>query len=361
MAFSLAKVSVPVSSSPGTKVYVEMPPEGYINGTEIGVNNTFTVDVCIENATDLVQWALNVQVDPNVLNISSIEDEAGTVLYDYADSQWMTTVWMVDEVNPAEGTIINATHAINQWPDLYPRYGGFNGNGKLCNLTFTVLDETAYSPIDLFGVLVMDGQNYTTGDVHAFPPDIVEDGHYNPPPPGGDAAVTNVVPSENQTYQPWTINVTVTVLNNGTEPISFNVTAYYENVTAAYEIGTQTVPDLAGGAEMNVTFSWPLSGVALGLYDVKANATLAGDINPGNNEFVVYNATKVKYIGDVDGSAKVDYKDLWALGSAYGSVPGHPRWNKQCDFDETDKVDYKDLWALGARYGDTTDAYLPDP
>jgi hypothetical protein len=356
MVFSLAKLSVPVSAQSQTRVYVEMPPEGYINGTEIGQGNIFTVDVYIENATDLNQWALSVQVDPNVLEVMGALDGAGTVIYDYVESiNWEPgDVFAVASVNTTEGKMVDITHMILAWDELYPTPGGFNGSGKLCTLGFKVLSETDYSPIHLYNVKLYDGLYWETGTPHWLPPDIVEDGHYNPPPPPADIAVINVVPSESQGYPTWTtygIDINVTVLNNGTQTINCTVAAYY-NASTWYEIGTQNVTDLAEGANTTLTFNWNLSGVAYGVYTIKANATLASDTYPDNNE-KVNGQVKVKIVGDVDGNNYVGSWDLILLAVAYGSNPEDPNWNRQADFDDNAYVGPDDLSLFGAFYGES--------
>ena len=164
---------------------------------------------------------------------------------------------------------------------------------------------------------------------------------------GGDVAVVNVLPSESQAFPAWTINVNVTVLNNDTSPIDFNVTAYYDTT----EIGTKTVTNFAPGNQTTLTFDWPLTVVPYGLYDIKANATLADDINPDNNEFVVYDAVKVKLPGDADGNGSVGGGDFAALGWGWGTSVGQPKYNPQCDFDGGGTIGGGDFATLGWNWG----------
>ena len=361
LVFSLAKVSVPAPASPPqTRVYVKMPAEGYINGTEIGVGNYFTVDVYIENAVNLVQWALSVQVDPAVLEVCGATDGPGTVIYDYVEGIpiWFDLqTFLVGPVNKTEGKIIDILHAIIAWPDLYPMgYTGFNGSGKLCTLGFKVKSETEYSPIHLYDVLLFDSLYWETKTPHYFPPDIVEDGHYNPPPPpGGDAAVINVVPSFSEAYTTWTIQVNVTVLNNGTQTMSCTVAVYY-NASTWYEIGTQPVTDLAEGANTTLTFNWNLSGVAYGVYTIKANATLAGDTYPDNNE-KVDGQVKVRLRGDMDDDGYVGPFDLGMFTAAYGKSYPNPLYKERADLDPPDAPDGYigpvDLGCFGAQFGES--------
>lgn len=58
-----------------------------------------------------------------------------------------------------------------------------------------------------------------------------------------------------------------------------------------------------------------------------------------------------KLLGDVNGDRTVNGADLNPLKLAYGSVPGRPEWELQCDFDWNQKVDVRDLYTLGNNYG----------
>jgi hypothetical protein len=168
-----------------------------------------------------------------------------------------------------------------------------------------------------------------------------------------DLAVISVTPSVSEAYPTWTVQVNVTVLNNSTLPINCTVAAYY-NASTWYEIGTQNVT-LAEDENTTLTFNWNLTDVPYHNRTVKTNATLIGldDMNPGNNEFVVYDAVKVKMVGDVNGNNYVGSEDLFALAPAYGSHPGDEYWNRQCDFNDDSYAGSMDLFILAANYGES--------
>jgi hypothetical protein len=100
-------------------------------------------------------------------------------------------------------------------------------------------------------------------------------------------------------YKTWGVNVTVTVHNNGTAPINCTVSAYYFNVTGAYQIGTsQSVTNLDPCNTTTLIFSWDLAGLPVNVtYTVKANATCTG----GASDEFVDGAVKKRVWGDVDG------------------------------------------------------------
>jgi len=54
---------------------------------------------------------------------------------------------------------------------------------------------------------------------------------------------------------------------------------------------------------------------------------------------------------DVDNNGIIDLSDVLAVALAYGSYPGHPRWNPACDFNFDNKIDLDDYLGVVLRYG----------
>lgn len=98
-----------------------------------------------------------------------------------------------------------------------------------------------------------------------------------------DLAVVNVE-SPNILVMPGVpVTVNVTVANNGDFYETFNVTAYH-NVTL---IGMQNVNNMAPRTEQVLTYTWNTTGLELGKYALKANATIFDEeTDTGNNEYV---------------------------------------------------------------------------
>ncbi len=48
---------------------------------------------------------------------------------------------------------------------------------------------------------------------------------------------------------------------------------------------------------------------------------------------------------------KVDMRDLGRGARAFGSRPGHPRWNPCCDVNDDFKVDMRDIGAVARSFG----------
>lgn len=55
--------------------------------------------------------------------------------------------------------------------------------------------------------------------------------------------------------------------------------------------------------------------------------------------------------GDVNGDGKVDMQDVILVLDAFGSYPGHPRWNPSCDLNTDLKVDMADLTIVLNNFG----------
>jgi len=165
-------------------------------------------------------------------------------------------------------------------------------------VTLTVTDDDGGFGIDTLTVTVLEAEFY-------------------------DVAVIDGALSASEGYWTWTIQINVTVRNNGAEIVSFNVTTYFLNSFSWYEMGTQTVTNLLAGENTTLSFNWTLAGLTEGKnYTVKANATLlyGVDSNLGDNEKVDGQVT-VRMWGDVNGDGAINILDLKLVKLAYsGSI-----------------------------------------
>jgi len=60
------------------------------------------------------------------------------------------------------------------------------------------------------------------------------------------------------------------------------------------------------------------------------------------------------FVGDVNGDGRVDMIDLTIMNEAYGSTPGKPNWNSNCDLNNDNRVDVIDLFNLSKNFGKTS-------
>jgi len=157
-----------------------------------------------------------------------------------------------------------------------------------------------------------------------------------------DVAIVDVTPSTNKTYVGRPVNINVTVQNNGNVSDTFHVTAYYGNATAYYLIANLSI-SLDAGKNGTLTFVWDTAGVRpCQNYTIKANCTLLGDENPGDNE-KVDGEVHVTILADINHDGVVNVQDLVLVKKAIGSYPGHPRWNPDADLDDNKKIDVIDV------------------
>lgn len=161
-----------------------------------------------------------------------------------------------------------------------------------------------------------------------------------------DVAITNVTPFKTIVCQGYSVNINVTVANQGDHTENFNVTVYANETV----ITKATNIILTSGNSTTITFTWGTSGFAKGKYTINALAPTPNDARPTDHLFkdgwII-----VAMVGDINADNKVDLKDVYAVAKAYGSFPGHPRWNPVCDINNDNKVDLKDYYTVCQNYG----------
>jgi len=166
-----------------------------------------------------------------------------------------------------------------------------------------------------------------------------------------DVAAIAVTPSTHITYTGRTISVNVTVANEGETPEDFTVTLYC-NITVGDLVGTQIVENMLPGENRTLTFSWNTAGVIPGNYMVTAVASnVVWEIDIADNTKSCTDPVKVNLFGDATGDGKIDIKDIAQAALAFGSFPGHPRWNPQADLDQDGRVYIKDLAIVAKNFG----------
>jgi len=93
-----------------------------------------------------------------------------------------------------------------------------------------------------------------------------------------DVAITNVTVSETSAH-----HIYVDVMNQGTEPETFNITVLANSTT----IGTQTVSSLAPGTHLNLTFDWDTTTFNPGNYTISVAASIVlYEIDIADNTYI---------------------------------------------------------------------------
>ncbi len=174
-----------------------------------------------------------------------------------------------------------------------------------------------------------------------------------------DVAVTNVTTSKTGCLpmetvgKSMTCRINVTVENQGDFVETFGVTAF----AGIDVIGSQLVT-LGSGSSTVVTFIWDTTSYSFGNRTISAQAdTVTGETDTLDNTFTD-GVIRVCLVGDVNGDTKVDLKDVYAVGKAFGTTRHGPNppgrvYSPNLDINDDDKVDLKDYYATTKNFGKT--------
>jgi hypothetical protein len=98
-----------------------------------------------------------------------------------------------------------------------------------------------------------------------------------------DVAITHVTPSQTVVFQGYSANISVTAINQGDIPETFNVTVF-ANTTV---ISTPINIILAGGKSTIVTFTWNTTGFNVGNYTISAVADVVeNETDTADNSYI---------------------------------------------------------------------------
>jgi hypothetical protein len=129
---------------------------------------------------------------------------------------------------------------------------------------------------------------------------------------------------------------------------TFTIQAASAASTAASTSQLVSLQSITGN--YNSSFTLPSKGLRLGNYTVSVAAGYKGlwEFFPATNT----TKFEVKLQGDINDDGKVDITDLVLLIKAFGSYPGHPKWNINADINDDGKVDITDLVILIKHFGE---------
>jgi hypothetical protein len=159
-----------------------------------------------------------------------------------------------------------------------------------------------------------------------------------------DTAITSITLIKTIVGEGCTLQIDVSIENEGDFHENFNVSAY-ANTTL---IETQN-ENLANGTSTVLTFIWSTLGMAYDYYTISVYVwPVQGEKDISDNAYIG-GMVFVTITGDVNGDRTVNASDLFDLNEAYGSAPEDP--NRELNGDG--KVDALDLFALSKNYGKT--------
>jgi hypothetical protein len=161
-----------------------------------------------------------------------------------------------------------------------------------------------------------------------------------------DNSVLKVVESKMVVGQGFGLRLDVTVTNHGDYPETFNVSIFAGTGFVVSQTG-----ELASQTSTTVTFTWNTTGFAYGNYTLSAFVDpVLEEVDLADNA-VTGGWVLVSIPGDTNLDRKVDLKDVFAVGKAYGSVHGDPRYTPNLDINDDGKIDLKDYFATCKNYG----------
>jgi len=312
-------------------VYIA-PPE--ITGLTLGEN--FTINVSVANVSNLAGWEFRLYFLSRVIYV--IDAQEGPFLENIRN-----TIFIKSNVT----NNYNATHGFVYLACALLGSGhGADGFGTLATINFTVVgvgETPLHLPQDKAKLL--DATPPPTGPIPI--PHTTEDGHVRVG--GNDIAVTNIKLQKTVTND-TNVQINVTVENYGNYSLTLDLTLYFDE----NEIETQTVTDLSPADSRNVAFTWDTTPVPKGNYTIKAYAhPVTGEIILENN-LLVGGFIIETILGDVNGDGKINILDIATVAAAYGSHPGHPKWNPNTDLDNNDFINILDIAKAAAHYGEGT-------
>jgi hypothetical protein len=172
-----------------------------------------------------------------------------------------------------------------------------------------------------------------------------------------DLAVISVNLSKTVVGRGYSACINVTVENQGDTAESFNLTLYADvNATSVGDeriIGSQTIYSLENRTSITIVFIWNTTGIGFGNYTIWAYATpVLGETDTADNA-LIGRWMCISIPGDINADWIVDLKDIYAVAKAYGSYPGHARWDPACDINGDLKVDLRDYYSACRNYGKT--------
>jgi hypothetical protein len=287
---------------------------------------TFTVNVTLDDVENLYGYTFNMSYDPTILTCTSvnIQEILGEPNFDpiFTVNNLKGFIWVTVSYYPPANPI--TTYDPVTLVIVTFRVKGY-GSTSL-DLHDTELTDNLGSPISHD---VGDGffQNFRR-----------------------NVATVGISLSTNTAYKGWIVKINVTVENKGDLTETFDVQAFYDGNL----IGTLTAIDLLPGNQTTLTFDFPTAGLdACHYYNISATAVpVPFEIDLSDNS-LTDGSVKVKLMGDIDGDGKVDMKDVGWVVDAFGSYPGHPRWNPDADLNQGGFVDMKDIGLTVINFGKT--------
>lgn len=168
-----------------------------------------------------------------------------------------------------------------------------------------------------------------------------------------DIALTNFTSNKTCVGKGQSIFVNVSIVNQGNYTESFHLT-----INANASVLTSWLCSLEPNGTLSMVLVWNTTSYNNGNYTLSAVVdAVPGEFDVGDNYFAL-SGIHVGLLGDVSGDGKVDVRDVYSVGRAYGTSSEGPNpegrtYNPNCDINGDVKVDVKDYYIVCKHYGET--------
>jgi len=219
------------------------------------------------------------------------------------------------------------------------------GEGTIAYITLHIIYQGPYGqidscPLDLFDIILLNAEG------NPIPYEEPLDGTYTilgleyP----HDIAITSVTTSKTVVGHGYNITIHVTIKNQGSECETFRLftfCGYRANLT------------LCRCNKIIINYTFNTGKLPKGDYRPWAWVPPCFGDNDTTDNICIGDTFTVTIPGDINNDKKVDMKDVGAAAKAFGSYPGHPRWNPNADIIENNKIDMRDIAIVAKNFGKT--------
>jgi hypothetical protein len=337
---------------PLDSMYV-VPSQVTFTTNNASLGTLFNVTVWAYMQSDTFSWQVEMTFNPAVVQAvnAGYTDGSKSVFFE----NFTETVPVSPLIDNVAGSVVDGESLIGS--EFAPQT-----NASLCWVEFEIVSVPSSTVTQLTTTFKIDNGPYNTyfesSELTTIPLTYFNGQYafiYVAPSGVHDVAVTDVIPTENWTYQGWSMNVNVTTANLGDFTENVTLTLNYSNTITNGNIGTpQTVQNLGPNENQTVTFTWNTAGLASNhTYVITAFADISPEVDNNMTNNVLQSPTnvQVRILGDMNGDGTVDIYDAIMFSNYFGLNATEPRWNPYADLDQNNVTDIFDAIILASHFG----------
>jgi len=359
-------------ASPETpKIYVN-PKDNRFSTETTAIGDTFTVNISTSGWEDpgLYSFELKLYYDNTLLNATDAIFPSDYFFSWAGDNLFKVPI----EINREIGYVLFGLTLLGDLP-------GSTGSGVLTTVTFEIIEApppalSCY--LEMKDIIFLDPEGNEIMEYEA------EHGYYefSPPKPSvylkvdpetvsaaevGDEVIVHVTINEmestlrltNVTFQ---LHYNTTLLSTKEEWVTSGGTYVYFNATVAagyakVEIQMVTEPPFPEGKATLATIRFNATYIPttpttspLHLSDVFLTDIDENNIQYDHLEDGLYQVPITAEKEDLNGDGKVNIEDLYVFAQAFGSYPGHSRWDARADMDGNGRINVVDAVLIAMKF-----------